>query len=59
MVCRDSINSFLSRDQTHVPIVKAWSLTHWITREVPQSLLKRKKTPTLGYLLRNYKKQIQ
>ena len=23
MVCRDSINSFLNRDQTHVPTVKA------------------------------------
>ena len=26
---------YLTRDQTHVSAVEAWSLNHWTTKEVP------------------------
>jgi len=31
--------SFLTRDWIHAPALEAWSLNHWVTREIPIALI--------------------
>ena len=45
--------SSLTRDQTVAPAMGAWSLNHWITREVPNQCLFPKKRKCLSNLYKN------